>query len=192
MPNKCIATGCDRIDIRAHGVCGRHYYHWLKYGDPNKYLRQGDKERGSLTRDFLGEYRSYNSMKTRCYNKNYPQYKDYGGRGIRVCKRWLGPNGFRRFLDDMGPRPIDKSLDRIDVNGDYTPGNCRWATRKEQSNNTRNNRLVEYEGEVHTIPEWAQKKGFPQMILYNRIMLYKWNIKRALETPYKKRPRRTK
>lgn len=82
------------------------------------------------------EYFSWCAMKNRCYNKNYDHYKDYGGRGITVCDRWL--NSYKNFLTDLGRRPPDKhSLDRIRVNDNYEPGNCRWATWTEQANNKR-------------------------------------------------------
>ena len=82
------------------------------------------------------EYRSWESMKTRCYNVNTTQYCDWGGRGIEVCERWL--NSFKNFYQDMGDRPQGKySLDRINVNGNYEPTNCRWASRTEQARNQR-------------------------------------------------------
>lgn len=85
-------------------------------------------------------YRSWASMKTRCNNPNYRRYDIYGGRGIKVCARWAD---FAAFLADMGPRPPGTSLDRIDGNGDYEPGNCRWATTKVQCRNTAAVRLTE-------------------------------------------------
>jgi len=82
------------------------------------------------------EYRSWAAMKQRCYNSKLKNYKDYGGRGIRVCAQWVV--SFEHFLADMGPRPSPHhSLDREDVDGWYTPDNCRWATAKEQANNKR-------------------------------------------------------
>jgi hypothetical protein len=79
-------------------------------------------------------YRSWAQMKTRCENPNYKEFYYYGGRGIKICERW---NSFENFLADMGSRPEGKTLDRINGNGNYEPGNCRWATPLEQSRNRR-------------------------------------------------------
>lgn len=84
-----------------------------------------------------GTRNSFDSMRARCGNPLLESYKNYGGRGIKVCKRWLGKRGFRKFLEDMGVRPEGKTLDRIRVNGIYTPSNCRWATPTEQIANRR-------------------------------------------------------
>jgi hypothetical protein len=82
----------------------------------------------------IGTYSSWEAMNARCNNPNYIYYKDYGGRGITICNRWLE---FENFLWDMGERPIGKTLDRINVNGNYEKSNCKWSTPSEQNNNKR-------------------------------------------------------
>lgn len=104
-------------------------------------------------------YQSWLAMKTRCTNQCHQAYKNYGGRGIKVCDRWLGLNGFTHFLEDMGDRPDDMTLDRIDVNGDYCPENCRWANWRTQAANRRNIVRITCHNETHTIREWSEKIG---------------------------------
>jgi len=95
------------------------------------------------------ERRVWTGIKTRCFNANEKTWPYYGGRGITVCDRWLGENGFSNFLADMGSRPSPAhSIERKDVNGNYEPDNCMWATRKEQVLNKRNTLKIEYKGEV--------------------------------------------
>lgn len=116
----------------------------------------------------MPEYRNWHNMKNRCLNQNIPEYKWYGARGIRVCDRWL--NSFENFLADMGTRPSPKhSIDRIDNNGNYCPENCRWATQKQQSRNTRNNRKITINGICKTVAEWAEIVGMKQNSLLYRI-----------------------
>lgn len=131
------------------------------------------------------EYRAWGNMKERCYNPKHPGYKDYGGRGIKVCQRWL--DSFTAFLKDMGERPgPDHSIDRIDNSGNYTPKNCRWATRAEQLNNTRRNCMFTHNGETRTlaqwVAQWSDETNIPTGILRNRI-LQGWSVEDALTKP---------
>ena len=127
------------------------------------------------------EYIAWEHIKTRCYNKNVKDYKNYGDRGITVCERWL--NSFPNFLEDMGLRPSDKhSIDRIDNNGNYTPENCKWSTKKEQCNNKRNNHILEFAGEKLNITQWSEKTGLSKSVIQNRIKLG-WEVEKILTTP---------
>lgn len=113
-------------------------------------------------------YRVYIGMRRRCSNPKEPSYKHYGGRGIRVCERW--EESYENFLADMGPRPSDRhSIDRIDVNGNYEPGNCRWATWNEQSRNRRNNVFIEHEGARLCIADWSKKLGLNASVIGQRL-----------------------
>lgn len=110
---------------------------------------------------------SYNGMISRCNRKTDPYYPCYGGRGITVCSRWL--ESFSNFLSDMGDKPANLSLDRIDNNGNYCKENCRWATALQQANNNRSNRLIHYAGEVVTLAEGCRKYGIPRMTVRYRM-----------------------
>ena len=115
-------------------------------------------------------------MRARCENKNNPAYKAYGGRGIKVCERW---QRFESFLADMVERPAGLSIDRIDNDGDYTPENCRWATRAVQNNNSRHNVWIEIGNERHTAAEWGRIAGLPKRALLRRIRAG-WPVERAI------------
>jgi len=114
-------------------------------------------------------YKTRESMLSRCYNINNARYKSYGGRGIKVCDRWKGDDGFINFLWDMGEKPEGKTLDRIDNNGDYTPDNCRWAYPKEQSNNTRANHIMCIDGISLTVSEALIKYNINRSTLCYRL-----------------------
>jgi hypothetical protein len=114
------------------------------------------------------EHDIWYAMKQRCYNPNTDGYQYYGGKGIRVCERWL--ESFDNFFQDMGARPSAKhTIERLDNDVDYGPKNCRWATQTEQSRNTSRNVFVEYQGERKCLSAWAEHFGINKGTLYGRL-----------------------
>jgi hypothetical protein len=126
-----------------------------------------------------GRYPIWFAMKDRCLCETDPAYDRYGGRGITVCDRWL--NDFPAFCADMGERPAGLTIERIDNNGNYEPGNCRWATMKEQSRNRRNNHMITHAGLTLCLAEWAERTAINYGTLRSRIARYGWSVERALE-----------
>lgn len=124
-------------------------------------------------------YRIWHKMLTRCRDPKTPQYPHYGGRGIKVCDRWMS---FQNFVDDMGMPPDRMSLDRIDVNGNYEPTNCRWASQKEQTRNTRRTRYAELNGVKRPLIEWSEMTGIPYSMLRDRLARG-WDFARAISEP---------
>lgn len=127
-------------------------------------------------------YKIWSGMKDRCFNKNNDAYKNYGGRGITVCHEWLEFIPFYEWAMNNGYRD-DLTLDRENVNGNYCPENCRWVNDIVQHNNTRVNRYIEYNGETHTMAEWARITGIKYVTLNTRINKYHWSIEKALTEP---------
>lgn len=119
------------------------------------------------------EYRSWMAMKRRCYDMKRLEYKNYGARGIGVCEEWR--ESFENFYRDMGKRPNNTSLDRIDNERNYAPDNCRWATIDQQSGNKRNTTMLTYSGETLPLSEWAKKLGINYQTFYSRIKRYQWD-----------------
>lgn len=116
----------------ARGWCTKHYLRWRRYGNINTTKAARHGMFGTPT------HNSWANMRRRCLDPNSNRYKHYGGRGIKICSRWLDRvHGFKNFLKDMGERPSRLTLDRIDNDGNYEPGNCRWATYSEQTLNQR-------------------------------------------------------
>jgi hypothetical protein len=106
----------------------------------------------------------------RCHARTNPQWHVYGGRGIQVCAEWRGPDGYTRFLAHIGPKPTRKhTLDRIDNDRGYEPGNVRWATRGEQSRNTSRTRYVEIDGQRRCVKDWAIANGINPTVAHNRV-----------------------
>lgn len=139
-------------------------------------------------------YQVWVNMKSRCYNVNHNSYKTYGARGIKVCDEWR--NDFQAFYDWAMANGYDETaikweytVDRIDVNGNYAPSNCRWITIQEQQNNKRSNRLVTYKGETLNITQMAKKYNMTDGCLYRRLKKG-MTIKEAIETPVRKRLKR--
>lgn len=118
-------------------------------------------------------------MRARCRNSTDHDFANYGGRGILVCARW---DNFVNFLADMGLRPAGRSLERKDVNGNYEPDNCRWATQKEQTNNTRRNHRLEFQGVTQNIAQWASAHGWSRSVIDNRLRMG-WSLERTLTEP---------
>lgn len=118
---------------------------------------------------------SYNTMMQRCYNKNNPQYRDYGARGIKVCDRWLpkqeNAEGFWNFVSDMGEKPNNTTLERIGNEKDYTPDNCTWATKAQQQRNRRNNIWITYNGKTQVAKDWALELEVNYITLVRRYKL---------------------
>lgn len=159
VSNQTKSCGCTRADVEK--------------------VREQSKTHGhSYTR----LYTIWIGMKQRCYYENHKYYKHYGGRGIEVCDEWK--NYFEAFHEwSMTNGYTEKmTIDRIDVNGDYSPQNCRWANYKQQGNNRRNNRLLTCNGETHTLSEWSEMTGIPRNTIRNRIFEYGMTVEEALQT----------
>lgn len=125
------------------------------------------------------EYRAWRNMRQRCCNKKAPNYGRYGGRGIKICNQW---ESFEVFLEDMGLRPTaGHTLERRDNDADYEPGNCYWATRDVQVNNTRRNVKLEFDGQALTIAQWSKKTGIPYDTIRARYR-YGWPTEEILRT----------
>jgi hypothetical protein len=146
------------------------------------YRKEVTRERATIhgakaNKHITSEYDAWLSMKARCSQVDKKNYKDYGGRGIKVCDRWK--DSFENFLADMGEKPTSKhSLDRINNNGNYEPSNCRWATRTQQNNNSRRNKRVLYNGKIQSLADWARELNLSYYVLYKRLKRG-WSIKEA-------------
>lgn len=140
--------------------------------------------RANLTHGKSGTsiYKRWQHMIIRCTKTSSNRWMNYGGRGIKVCDRWMK---FENFYKDMGEPPFPgASIDRIDNSGNYEPTNCKWSTRVEQGSNKRNNRMITFQGETLTLSEWARKAKIPMKKLWWRIVTDGWPIERALTQPF--------
>lgn len=145
---------------------------------PNSPERHGESGKGRKTPEYLCWW----SMKGRCFNPKNASFHRYGGRGITVCERWA--SSYLAFLEDMGRRPSpEHSIDRIDNDGNYEPGNCRWATKSEQGGNTSTNRILAMGGQKHLLCEWGKITGINEATIASRIDDYGWSVEKALTVP---------
>lgn len=126
-----------------------------------------------------GLYHVWSGMIARCCDVGNKRYKDYGGRGITVCERWMN---IENFCEDMGARPLGKSLDRIDNCRGYYPENCKWSTRSEQQRNRRTNHLITWNEKTQCVGAWAEEIGTTFTNLNTRLMRG-WSVERALTEP---------
>jgi hypothetical protein len=122
-------------------------------------------------------YKTWAEMRYRCENPAKHNYRHYGGRGIKVCERW---QEFPNFVADMGGRPQGATLDRIDLNGDYEPSNCRWATKTQQMRNMTTNRILTFNDQSKTLAEWSEITGLKVATIWARLELYGWTVEKAL------------
>ena len=141
----------------------------------------------------------FRTMKKRCYYPKHVCYYNYGARGIKLCEEWnnreivrisgirytKGYLNFKKWALENGYQD-NLTIDRIDVNADYSPSNCRWVTQKEQANNRRNNIYVSYKGKIQTLKQWCEELHLPYGAIKDRVSKLKWDCIKALETPIKK------
>lgn len=159
---------------------------------------RAEKSRALLTTHGMCDHPLYNcwaKMRRRCFVETDPAYTDYGGRGITVCDRWVngadGKAGFERFVNDMGPKPTPQhSIDRRDSDGNYEPGNCRWATKAEQARNRRSNRYVEVGGARMSVAEACDRLGLSYAIVNDRLQKG-WSFERAISQAVRRSPCRS-
>lgn len=159
---KCKVDGCERDSI-ALGLCSMHYQRKRR-----NETRKTDKAIYGIYMKHPYEAKSYLAMKERCLNPSHPSYARYGGANIKICDRWLGDYGFYNFLQDMKERPKNKTIDRIDNNGDYCLENCRWASVREQNRNRKTNIFYTYKGETLVLADWAKKYNLNPSMVYSR------------------------
>lgn len=152
------------------------------------FLDKVTKHGGTLNKHKSRLYHIWNDMKARCYCETEPSYKNYGARGIIVCEEWK--NDYASFMnwailngyDETLPRGTC-TLDRIDVNSNYCPENCRWITHKQQQSNKTNNHLIEYNGEMHTVTEWSELLNINVSTIRGRLFIRGWDVDKTFNTP---------
>jgi hypothetical protein len=162
-------------DVRSGHTCSCGCFHTERQ-------RSARTHGATLSRQNPPEYIAWKAMKARCYDRKTIGYKNYGGRGIRVCEKWL--NDYPAFLKDVGMKPTpEHSLDRIENDGDYEPGNCKWSTKVEQRRNNRQGvHPVTINGITKIICDWAKASGVPEEAISSRLR-HGWDPERAVYCP---------
>lgn len=190
-PIKVDSGGSYRRTARFQCKCGNEFVailHKVKIGETSScgcYKSKSISERkfkhGGTAGEGMPEFNIWVKMRQRCNSEKDKAFKNYGGRGIKVCNRWL--NSFENFLSDMGRRPSpEHSLERKNNNRGYSKNNCKWATIREQSRNRRNNVKIKYNGETKILADWAEHFGIPYMLLYKRLRVFNWTPQEAFTT----------
>jgi len=183
-----VVEEIEPVDKVVHGYTRRRFLFECECGTRIKAVWGKSDSCGCLQREVVFkhgyasggatyEYRAYHSMLTRCNSHRSLKFKLYGGRGIKVCKRWL--KSFENFLEDMGPRPAGMTLERKDSNGDYTPENCKWADRIEQANNRRISHKITVDGRTLSLSQWSREVGISPSTLGYRLS-QGWSPEKAL------------
>lgn len=152
----------------------------------NKHLDHSSEtqKRRATKHGFYGEswYKSYMGMFQRCYQENYEGYERYGGRGIKVCDEWHDIGNFAEWVKTSNYQK-GLTIERLDVNGDYCPSNCVWATPREQANNRSTTVMLTYNGQTRPLAEWADAYGLNRHTLWSRLNKSHWTVEKALTTP---------
>ncbi len=178
---KCVITGHNlRHNMTKSCGCLKHDI-LMKRNIKHSHAKRGQPSK---------IYKTWAGMKGRCNDPNDSEYKNYGNRGIKVCKRW---DKFENFLKDMGNPPTKTHMiDRINNNQGYSKSNCRWATAKQQQRNKRNNHLLTFNGKTQCLASWSEEFGIDYFVLKARINTLKWSVKKALTEPVRKQQKRRK
>lgn len=179
----CSENGCGRSSV-ARGWCRKHYARWHTTGSIHLNGREPEAH-GLAGKSKIPEYGVWRTMKSRCFNPNDKNWANYGGRGITVCSEWK--DSFTAFITFLGRRLSPRhTLERIDNEKGYEPGNCIWATRKEQNRNHRRSRILSLNGQSKTVSQWAEDLGIGRPVLESRLRSG-WTDQAILTTPVRRK-----
>lgn len=171
---RCICNCGNKRSVSGHSLRSNRS---KSCGCLHRELSRQRKKHG-LSRSRI--YHVWADMRQRCENIKHPSFRDYGGRGITVCRRW---QSFPHFSSDMGPRPHGSAIERINNQDGYNPSNCMWASRKQQQRNRRGNRVLRINGQSKCVAEWSEISGVSSATIFSRLHKLKWKAKRAVFAP---------